>query len=377
MAEHIRLRRLCDAAVRALTASPASTPSQRLLADQTAKVLAGMSHSLEGLALLVGDPARVRSRRHRFRLHVADWLPSLVNAGRAFVAIGAVEVFWIVTAWPNGAAAIIFTAVSVSLFAPRADQAYKAAMSFMVGVGFAAIFAAITIFALLPMVTTFQGFSIILALFLVPAGALIAQPWQTPMLAAMAGNFVPILAPANQMSYDALQFYNSALAIVAGCSAAAVSFRLLPPPSPALRTRRLLAVSLRDLRRVATDSVPRMPDDWESRMYGRLSALPDEAEPLQRGQLIAALSVGADIIQLRQIARCFGAAAELDVALEAFAQASSAIAIARLRQLDRRLASHPGAWPEAATTLRARGHILAISDALAEHASYFDSGAAA
>ena len=112
-------------------------------------------------------------------------------------------------------------------------------------------------------------------------------------------------------------------------------------------------------------------------MYGRLAALPDEAEPLRRGQLIAALSVGAEIIQLRQMAPRLGLAAELDVALEAFAQGNSAIAIARLRQLDRLLASHPGAWPETATTLRVRGHILAISDALAEHASYFDAGAAA
>ena len=107
------------------------------------------------------------------------------------------------------------------------------------------------------------------------------------------------------------------------------------------------------------------------------AALPDEAEPLQRGQLIAALSVGAEIIQLRQMAPRLGLAAELDVALQTFAQGNSAIAIARLRQLDRRLGSRPEAWPEMAIALRARGHILAVSDALAEHASYFDAGVAA
>src|ERR1700676_2232995 len=55
MSAPIRLRRLCDAAVRALIDLPASTPSLRLLADQTAKALAGMSHALEGLALLVAE----------------------------------------------------------------------------------------------------------------------------------------------------------------------------------------------------------------------------------------------------------------------------------------------------------------------------------
>jgi hypothetical protein len=34
---------------------------------------------------------------------VPDWLPALVNAGRTFIAICVVELFWIVTAWPNGA----------------------------------------------------------------------------------------------------------------------------------------------------------------------------------------------------------------------------------------------------------------------------------
>ena len=57
-----------------------------------------------------------------------DWLPPLVNAGRAFVVIGAAELFWIVTEWPNGAGAITFAAIVVILFAPRADQAYATAM---------------------------------------------------------------------------------------------------------------------------------------------------------------------------------------------------------------------------------------------------------
>ena len=58
IADPTRLLRMCDAAVRRLVALPAGTPSLRLLADQTAEVLAGISHALNGLALLVADPAR-------------------------------------------------------------------------------------------------------------------------------------------------------------------------------------------------------------------------------------------------------------------------------------------------------------------------------
>jgi uncharacterized membrane protein YccC len=137
--------------------------------------------------------------------------------------------------------------------------------------------------------------------------------------------FGPLLTPANEMSYDPQQFYNAALSIFAGSGVAALSFRLLPPLSPAFRTRRLLAITLRDLRRLATGRVPWTADDWEGRMYGRLAALPDAAEPLQRPQLMAALAVGTEIIQLRHIAPQFGLGADLDAAL-----GSCAIATTRL-----------------------------------------------
>ena len=73
-------------------------------------------------------PADPSPGRRGFRLRVPDWLPALVNAARAFVAIGAVELFWIVTAWPNGASAIVFAAIVVLLFSPRGDLAYAGAM---------------------------------------------------------------------------------------------------------------------------------------------------------------------------------------------------------------------------------------------------------
>ena len=217
MTDPPRLRHLCDAAVRRLIAMPAGTPSLRLLADQTARVLAGLSHLLDGLALLVADPARPRSRHRRVRLHVPDWLPAFFNASRAFITIGAVELFWIVTAWPNGALAITWTAISVILFAPRAEMAYAQATDFMTGTGLAVVCAAIFLFALLPNVESFTSLSVLMALYLIPVGALMAQPWRVSMFTPMAGNFVPLLAPANQTSYDTAQFYNAALAIVLGC----------------------------------------------------------------------------------------------------------------------------------------------------------------
>jgi uncharacterized membrane protein YccC len=280
------------------------------------------------------------------------------------------------TAWPNGAQAIAFAAIVVILFSPKADQAYTITMSFMIGTSLAAALAAIVKFAVLPGVATFADFSLAIGLVLVPAGALIAQPWQTAMFTAMAVTFVPLIAPTNQMSYDTQQFYNAALAIVAGVGAAAIAFRLLPPLPPTLRTRRLLTLTLRDLRRLTTGPTPRTANDWKDRVYSRLSALPEQAEPLQRAHLLAALSVGTEIIRIRRVARRFALDVELDAALDAIARGHSVIATERFARLDERLAALPSATPGVWVRLRARGSILAMREALAQHADYFDSGAA-
>src|SRR5438874_11445929 len=146
-------------------------------------------------------------------------------------------------------------------------------------------------------------------------------------------------------------------------------FRLIPPLSPSFRSRRSLALTLRDLRRLATGPIPRTPAGWEAHMYGRLSALPDRAEPPQRAQLLAALSVGTEIIQLRCITQQLNLQSELDAGLESIVSGDSAAAVSRLAALDEMLATRPGA-----AALRARGSILAMSEALSQHAVYFDTG---
>jgi uncharacterized membrane protein YccC len=375
MVDPVGMRRLCGEGARKLIAMPAGMPSLRLLTDQTARVLIGLMHALDALALLTGKADPPDAGR-RARLHVADWWPAFVNAGRTFAAISAAEIFWIVTAWPNGAFAITFTAIVVILLAPRADQAYALAFGFSVGVGIGSVGAAIIAFAVLPNFVTFVGFAIGIGLYLIPVGALAAQPWQTAVFIGMTYNFVPLLAPANQMTYDTVQFYNAALSIVAGATAGALSFRLLPPLSPAFRTHRLLALTLRGLRRLAAN--PRwLRADWEGRMHNRIAALPDAATPLQRAQIVTALSVGSEIINLRRIAPQLGFGPELDAALAALAEGDSAAANARLAALDRRLGSLPDSDPQARFALRARALVLGIGDALAQHRAYFDAGAPA
>ena len=100
-------------------------------------------------------------------------------------------------------------------------------------------------------------------------------------------------------------------------------------------------------------------------MSGRLSVLPDQAEPLQRSQLLAALSVGVEIVKLRRVEHGMDLGSELD----ALRCGDIALATAHLNRLDDALATRPGA-----AALRARGGILAMTQVLIQHAAYFQAG---
>ena len=378
MADPTTLRRVFEHGQRALRALTTDTPSRRLLADEMATVLNAMARVLDELAVLDGAPRRAPVGQRSVPLGVADWLPAVLNGARAFVAIGAVELLWVATAWPNGGFPIVIVAVVLLLVSPKGDLAYVSALAFGLTAAAGIVAAAIVEFAVLPAVDTFAGFCAVIGLFLIPVGFAAARTRKPALMAVFGGLgvvFTRLLAPTNPMVYDTAQFYNTALAILVGCGIAPLTFGLLPPLSPALRARRLLALTLRDLRRLALGS--RRSADWERRMYDRLAAWPDRAEPSQRAQLMAALSVGTDIIRLRDLTPGLGAATALDAALAWFARGNSTAAIARLDRLDRRLAASPDTAPATDDALRVRGHLVGLSEAIAEHGAYFDSGAPA
>ncbi len=375
----IALHRICELTVRRLIALPAVSPSLRLLADKAAETFAGIAHGLNGLALLVADQARPIPPRGDKQFRVPDWLPALVNAGRAFVTIGTVALLWIVTAWPGGGSAITFATIIVLLLAPRAEQAYGAAIIFTLGVVVDVVLAAIVAFGVLPElgIERFAGFSLVLAVCLVPMGALLAQarqPWQLGLFTGITVLFMPLLQPTNPMTYNPEAFLNASSTIVFGAGIAALSFRLLPPLSPAFRARRLLALTLRDLRRLATG---RSQPDWEGHLNGRLSAMPNEATPLQRAQLMAALSVGSEIIHLQHVAHDLGLAPKLDAALAALAEGHSTQTITQLTRLDDALATDAVGGPVTNAVLRVRASIVVLSEVLARHGAYFDAEARA
>jgi uncharacterized membrane protein YccC len=364
-----RVRFLCSTAVRALVRWPAETPSLRMVTDGTAEALLGISAALNGLSILMNRGPILPTRA--LEVGLPDILPPATAALRVFITIVAATFFWIATAWSNGVLAMTWAAIFVTISAARADQAYAYAKNLLLGVCLAATLAAIVKFAVLPGNETFASVAVAIGLVLVPASILSTLGWHAPTFTAITSWFIPLIGLENQITYDTQQFYNSALAIVAGAGAATLVFRLLPPLSPEVRALRLLALTLRDLRQLATALVPPTQEAWKGRIYKRLSVLPDGADALQRAQFLSALSMGTDILRLRHIAPRFEFGSDLDRALNSIARGDNEGAVRSLARIDRRLAVFRAAHSGVRVGLRARGLICAMSEALVRHGAYF------
>jgi uncharacterized membrane protein YccC len=367
--EPAELRGACCSAVRTLTHFDAETPMQRLLADNAAAGMLGMARALNGLTGVIDprDVVRVKGRAH---LHVADWMPASINALRVLFAIGAISLFWVVSAWPNGVAAITFCAVVVILLPPSGDVAYSNAVLFLQGSVVGAVLSTILVFGILPKVITFPTLCLTLGLVLVPLGFLNARGWKPMFTFAAAVNLLPMLGITNGMTYDASGFWNGVIAILAGIAFGVVAMLVIPPLSPAIRTQRLLSLMLRDFRRLVRRASPGKSADWENRGVARLLAMPETAEAQDRAELAAIVAVGKEIVRFRQIAPRFVPSAMVDAVLAPLAEGRSGEAIARLGEIDRRVAALPRARSRILLSLRSS--ILVISGQLGEFAACFD-----
>jgi uncharacterized membrane protein YccC len=367
--EPAELRGACCSAVRTLTHFDAETPMQRLLADNAAAGMLGMARALNGLTGVIDprDVVRVKGRAH---LHVADWMPAFINALRVLFAIGAISLFWVVSAWPNGVAAITFCAVVVILLPPSGDVAYSNAVLFLQGSVVGAVLSTILVFGILPKVITFPTLCLTLGLVLVPLGFLNARGWKPMFTFAAAVNLLPMLGITNGMTYDASGFWNGVIAILAGIAFGVVAMLVIPPLSPAIRTQRLLSLMLRDFRRLVRRASPGKSADWENRGVARLLAMPETAEAQDRAELAAIVAVGKEIVRFRQIAPRFVPSAMVDAVLAPLAEGRSGEAIARLGEIDRRVAALPRVRSRILLSLRSS--ILVISGQLGEFAACFD-----
>jgi uncharacterized membrane protein YccC len=169
----------------------------------------------------------------------SDPVPAVLAGIRSALAVVITSAFWFATAWPTGVTAVVVAANVTSLLAPL-EQPDKISMAAAGTVLIAAVPVFATQFYLLPLAVDFPSMAIALAPLMLTCGFIMAQPRIGALGLLSAVYFVFASSIDNVMTYDAVVFLNSSLAILVGIAVAVVLFATFFPETPAYAGRRFL-----------------------------------------------------------------------------------------------------------------------------------------
>ncbi|SHO61625.1 Uncharacterized membrane protein YccC [Pseudoxanthobacter soli DSM 19599] len=404
-----RFRDVCLEAASQIAAIRTFDFASCMIVDAARDVAASLARTADSILLLDGkDAARVPGPARR--PIVADPLPAVLGGVRVFLAVLFTATFWVATAWPGGAFAVVFSAVATLIFGSFGDQASVLARDYTLGAALIAVIGGGLYFGVLPSLSGFPALAALLFLLFVPLGYMQAGKWHSVVFLAMSIASLPLLGLGNPITYDASGYFNLALAVITGSLAGTLFFTALPVVGPAVRARRLLALSLRDLRRLAVQPLRRAaPVDgaetladigtgvptaanpaffapvsrpselhhWNVLMGRRIEALSPQAVMEEAGNMMTILALGQAVIYLRRnVASDAGrrlltealhhlAAARLTAAGKAFTALSHAAAEAQ----------HRSAETGPSRPVHVRAQVAVILDALDRHADLLSARA--
>ncbi|WP_421700007.1 FUSC family protein [Ancylobacter sp.] len=371
-----QLRQAAEEVAAQLDTLPARDGAGRIALDATREVVDGLA-GLADAILLLGEPNSPRLAPPRRPFVIADPLPALLNGLRVFLTVLLTSAFWVVSAWPNGAFAIVFAAAGTLIFGSFGDQARAFAKDYAMGAAAMVALGGVLYFAVLPGLSTFPALLTLLFLLYVPLGVMQAGSWHNVAFLGMSIAALPLLGVGNPTSYDAAAYFNLALAIVTGTVIGTLFFTILPMVPPQLRACRLIDLSLRDFRRLPRSPGATTALRWTARLTRRAEALPPQATPEQAGSLMALLALGQVVLQLRALAPRSLAGPALTEALDALATGRLGTARTTLLTLSQRddLAGTPTDGTSAPQQLKARAAVEVILDTLDLHAALLASPA--
>ncbi|WP_442756156.1 FUSC family protein [Methylocystis sp. JAN1] len=209
------------------------------------------------------DASRVRHDEHARALIAAATLSSALILCCAF---------WILTSWPDGAAAAMMAAVAGSLFATQ-DDPVPSIRKFGFWSAVAVAVSGVYVFVILPKVHSFETLALALAPALLLFGLLIAEP-KTFVIGIALGILMPTTM-ALQGAYDvnAKAFLNTGLAMVAGMAIAAATTAALRVIDAEWRLARFIRANHRSLAEVADIRGQRNDAYLLGLMFDRLSTV--------------------------------------------------------------------------------------------------------
>jgi len=286
-----------------LPLSPQELVSHRIVIDRLDELLRELGDALKEWARLHRrriDRPPVRINFHRD--HRAAW----INGLRATLATAAIGAFWIASAWTHGPGALVIISVLLSLFStvPHPD---RVGWAFFQAGCVALVAAYFCKFGLLTHTADYGSFSLVIGLFLFPCCVMLCYPKTAGFAAAFPIVFVTVVAPANPMQFNALDFLNLGIATLVGVLTATLAYRLVLPPDPQAARRYVVRRILDSLENISQEHCISF-EDWTTRMYDRIIRLSDPEnlsgtptdEWLDTG--LGSVDLGCELFRLRTLA---------------------------------------------------------------------------
>ena len=301
-----------------------------------------------GFAAYLGDPTQTPTADMRAAaaqlgpkpMHTDPGI-ALLSALAAAIAMGLCAVFWIATAWPEGAGAVAFAAVACTLFASL-DDPTPTIRNITMLLALCIPIVIIYQFFVLPAIDGFVLLSAALAFTLIPAGILLAIPAYAPIGLALALGFCVELSLQTSYTADLATIINTNSAFVLGGLAGLVVTRLIRVIGTQASARRLMRATYRDLADLAAGHKLPTRDQWASRMLDRVALLlyrQPRFEPRPQHEFADALGdlrLGANIIETQSVAAGMSKPARdaLAAMFAGLARHFRALARGRVRPLD-------------------------------------------
>ncbi|GLQ52015.1 FUSC family protein [Dyella flava] len=224
---------------------------------------------------------------------------------RTTLAIGALSLFWIGSAWPDGPLALILATVFAGLLA-SAPNPSRAVSQVFVGFLIGTVAAFVSLFFVLNQMDGFLLFIAGTAPFLIVGLVIMASPTHTQVGVGYCIAFIFLQAIKNQTDFNILSFANDTVAQLVGVAAAGVAFVFVPTGFGTIWfIRRQLDRLRRQVSFAATAPLAGLRSRFESvnhDLFGQIVAQTQRGSQASRTLVAWTLSVhemGRTLIELR------------------------------------------------------------------------------
>jgi uncharacterized membrane protein YccC len=236
-----------------------------------------------------------------------DPIVALWTGLRAALAVVLAGWFWVLSAWPHGSTAAVLSAVATARIATM-GHAVPTALAGTLIFALATIPAFIVIEVLLPLVSGFAMFALIVGPAVFCCALLMASPnpknmligYLSGLLFASAGNF------QNRMAYDPVGMLNTCIAAVFAGGVALILWAVVAPETAEAARRRFLRIARQAVARITSPRHTIGLTEFKTQIAEGLDQLqshlradrPDDVAAVQAG--VRLLDVGSAMLQRRE-----------------------------------------------------------------------------